>query len=79
VGVLIRFGLYPKVLGGVYYGSGQFTTYTVNQQAGGSAGYKLGTFALKPTTHDPANYTVLLTDDADGYVIADAVMWELQP
>lgn len=43
------------------------TTVRVDQRTGGGAWHRLGTFTLGPGGN------VLLTDDADGYVVADAV------
>ncbi|MGH7732583.1 MAG: RHS repeat-associated core domain-containing protein, partial [Gemmatimonadales bacterium] len=45
------------------------TPVAVNQQANGGAWNLLGTFALAPGTTD----TITLTDQANGYVIADAI------
>src|SRR6185295_4175036 len=49
--------------------SGGSTVVTVNQMAGGGGWNLLGAFAL-----EAGKTTVSVTDQADGYVIADAVM-----
>jgi RHS repeat-associated protein len=52
------------------YHDGGSTTVSVNQQINGSRWYPLGTFSLTPGQ----NHRVVLTNDANGLAIADAVM-----
>ena len=49
------------------------TTVDMNQQQDGGQWKLLGTHSFLM-----GDYTVILTDDANGYVIADAIKWELQ-
>jgi hypothetical protein len=60
----------------IYYnGGGQSETVRVNQQANGGQWNLLGTYYLTTGTD---NY-VLISDDADGVVVADAVRFEAAP
>ncbi|MGE0875508.1 MAG: RHS repeat-associated core domain-containing protein [Burkholderiales bacterium] len=49
--------------------SGGSTTTAVNQQANGGAWNLLGTYSLAPGT----SHKIALTDEANGYVVADAI------
>ncbi|WP_460417577.1 DNRLRE domain-containing protein [Planifilum fimeticola] len=49
--------------------NGGSKTYTVNQQSGGGKWHKLGSHSFSAGT----SHSVVLNDNADGYVIADAV------
>ena len=50
-------------------------TVDVNQKTNGSQWNLLGTFPFAAGTSG----SVVLSDDADGYVIADAIRWKVQP
>jgi hypothetical protein len=57
----------------IYYSNGS-DTVLVNQKDGGSGWTYLGTYYFNAST----NGSVVLSDDANGYVIADAVKWQLE-
>jgi len=65
----------------IHYGTGQTITVRVNQTTDGSQWNELTSESgplpfPAPGTYD---YKVVLSDDADDYVIADAIKFELQP